>query len=98
MRRSPRNVKIAFSHAGLTHYGEILFLSEFSRMLQLRRFLTRHLRYRRNHDYELYQMILSLVYPIILGLDRLETASLLRSNGTFQYLTGLPTYPSPQSL
>ena len=99
MRRSPRNVKIAFSHKGLTHYGGILLLSEFSRMLQLRRFLTRHLRYpRRNHDYELSQMILSLVYPIILGLDRLETTSLLRSNGTFQYLTGLPTYPSPQSL
>ncbi|PYU37028.1 MAG: hypothetical protein DMG53_29010, partial [Acidobacteria bacterium] len=99
MRRSPRNVKIAFSHAGLTHYGGILFFNEFSRMLQLRRFLTRHLRYpRRNHDYQLSQMILSLVYPIILGLDRLETASLLRSNGTFQYLTGLPTYPTPQSL
>jgi Transposase DDE domain group 1 len=99
MRRSPRNVKIAFSHAGLTHYGGILFFNEFSRMLQLRRFLTRRLRYpRRNHDYQLSQMILSLVYPIILGLDRLETASLLRSNGTFQYLTGLPTYPTPQSL
>ena len=96
MRRSPRNVKIAFSHAGLTHYGGILFFNEFSRMLQLRRFLTRRLR--RNHDYQLSQMILSLVYPIILGLDRLETASLLRSNGTFQYLTGLPTYPTPQSL
>ena len=63
-------------------------------MLQLRRFLTRHLRYpRRNQDYQLSQMILALVYPIILGLDRLETASLLRSNGTFQYLTGLPSYP-----
>jgi hypothetical protein len=99
MRRSPRNVKIAFSHAGLTHYGGILFFNEFSRMLQLRRFLTRRLRYpRRSHDYQLSQMILSLVYPIILGLDRLETASLLRSNGTFQYLTGLPTYPTPQSL
>ena len=43
-------------------------------------------------------MILALVYPIILGLDRLETASLLRGNGTFQYLTGLPSYPDPQSL
>ena len=99
MRRSPRNVKIAFSHEGLTHYGGILFFNEFSRMLQLRRFLTRRLRYpRRNHDYQLSQMILSLVYPIILGLDRLETASLLRSNGTFQYLTGLPSYPTAQSL
>src|SRR5271169_5579500 len=99
MRYSPGNIEIAFGHAGLTHYGGVLFFGEFIRMLQLRRFLTRHLRYpRRNQVYQLSQMILSLVYPIILGLDRLETASLLRSNGTFQYLTGLPSYPSPQSL
>jgi hypothetical protein len=99
VRYSPRNIEIAFGHAGLTHYGGILFFNQFVRMLQLRRFLTRHLRYpRRNHDYKLSQMILSLVYPIILGLDRLETVSLLRSNGTFQYLTGLPSYPSPQTL
>ena len=43
-------------------------------------------------------MIMALVYPVILGLDRLETASLLRSNGMFQYLTGLQSYPDPQSL
>lgn len=99
MRRSPRNVKISFSHGGLTHYGGILFFNEFTRVLQLRRFLTRHLRYpRRNQRYMLSQMIMALVYPIILGLDRLETASLLRSNGTFQYLTGLQSYPDPQSL
>jgi hypothetical protein len=99
MRRSPRNVQIAFNHGGLTHYGGILFFNEFTRVLQLRRFLTRHLQYsRRNQRYTLSQMIMALVYPIILGLDRLETASLLRSNGTFQYLTGLPSYPDPQSL
>jgi hypothetical protein len=43
-------------------------------------------------------MILALMYPIVLGLDRLETASFLRSNGTFQYLTGLPCFPDPQTL
>jgi hypothetical protein len=43
-------------------------------------------------------MILALVYPIVLGLDRIETASFLRSNGTFQYLTGLPNFPDPQTL
>jgi len=99
VRRSPRNVEIAFSHGGLTHYGGILFFSEFTRVLQLRRFLTRHLLYpRRNQRYTLSQMIMALVYPVILGLDRLETASFLRSNGTFQYLTGLQSYPDPQSL
>jgi hypothetical protein len=43
-------------------------------------------------------MILALVYPLVLGLDRLEAASFLRSNGTFQYLTGLPSFPDPQTL
>jgi len=86
MRRSPRNVEIAFSHGGLTHYGGILFFNEFTRVLQFRRFLTRHLLYpRRNQRYTLSQMIMALVYPVILGLDRLETASFLRCNGTFQY-------------
>src|SRR5487761_1751636 len=99
MRRSPKNVEIAFSHGGLTHYGGILFFNEFTRVLQLRRFLTRHLLYfRRNRRYTLSQMLLALIYPVILGLDRLETASFLRSNGTFQYLTGLPGFPDPQTL
>src|ERR1019366_7694497 len=54
-------------------------------MPKLRDFLARHLSYpRRNHRYRLSQMILALVYPLVLSLDRLETASFLRSNGTFQ--------------
>ena len=68
-------------------------------MLQLRDFLARHLVYRRrNSDYSASQMLLALIYPIILGLDRIETASLLRANGTFQYLTGLQSFPDPQTL
>jgi hypothetical protein len=56
-------------------------------VLQLRDYLARHLTYpRRNSDYSLSQMLLALIYPIILGLDRIETASLLRSNGTFQHV------------
>lgn len=99
MRRSPRNVKIAFNHRGLTHYGGVFFFHEFLRVLQVRRLLHRHLTYRRrNHRYSVPQMLLGLIYPIILGLDRLETASFLRGNGTFQYLSGLGGYPDPQSL
>jgi hypothetical protein len=43
-------------------------------------------------------MALAVMYPLLLGLDRLENASLLRSDSTFHYLTGLPRYPAPQSL
>jgi hypothetical protein len=99
MRRSPRNVKIAWNHRGLTHYGGVLFFHEFVRVLQLRDFLSRHLEdFRLHFRYTLSQVILALLYPIVLGLDRLETAALLQANGTFQYLTGLPSYPDPQTL
>jgi hypothetical protein len=99
MRRSPRNLKITCNHAGLTHFGGLHFLQEFIRVLHLRDFLTQHLVYRRpNSDYSISQMLLALIYPIILGLDRIETASLLLSDTTFQYLTGLPRFPDPQTL
>ena len=99
MRRSPRNLKLVCNHAGLTHFGGAYFLHEFVRVLQLRDFLARHLNYhRRNCDYSVSQMLLALIYPIILGLDRIETASLLTANGTFQYLTGLERFPDPQTL
>ncbi len=99
MMRLPKNIKIIFNNSGLTHYGGILFFQEFLRLLQFRRFLAQRLEdFRPHHDYSLSQMTLAVMYPIILGLDRLENASLLRSDTTFHYLTGLPTYPNPQSL
>jgi hypothetical protein len=98
MRRSPKKLKIACNHKGLTHYGGVHFFHEFTRVLQIRDFIARHLAYpRRNQRYSLSQMLLALVYPIILGLDRLETASFLQANGTFQYLTGLPSFPDAQT-
>lgn len=95
MRHSPRNLRIACDHRGLTHFGGVYFFHEFLQVLQLRHFLAQNLTYpRRNRRYSLSQMVLALVYPIVLGLDRIETASFLRSNGTFQYLTGLPSFPT----
>ena len=99
MRRSPRNVKISYNHAGLSHFAGTYFFQEFLRVLHFRYFLAEQIRYpRRNRDYSVSQMLLALVYPIVLGLDRIETAALLRSDGTFQYLTGLQSFPDPQRL
>jgi hypothetical protein len=68
-------------------------------VLHFRYFLAEQIRYpRRNRDYCVSQMLLALVYPIVLRLDRIETASLLRSDATFQYLTGLQSFPDSQTL
>ena len=99
MEYLPRNIKITCNDRSLTHYGGIFFFQEFLRVLQLRNLLARHLpdfRFRR--DYRLSQMTLAVMYPILLGLDRLENSSLLRGDSTFHYLTGLPSYPDPQTL
>ena len=97
--RSPRNVRFACNHAGLTHFGGAYFFHEFVRVLHVRHFLAEQIRYpRRNRDYSVSQILLALVYPIVFGLDRIETSSLLRSDRTFQYLTGLQSFPDPQTL
>ena len=43
-------------------------------------------------------MVLAILYPVILGLERLEVTHLLRQNGLFQYLSGLRRYPDATSL
>ena len=42
--------------------------------------------------------MLALIYPITIGFGRIETTQLFKHNGVFQYLTGLPAYPDPQTL
>jgi hypothetical protein len=52
----------------------------------------------RNNRYSVGELALALLYPMMLGLERVETTQLLRQNGVFQYLTGLRTYPDPTTL
>src|ERR1039457_5039186 len=62
MRRAPRNLRIAFDHSGLTHFGGAYFFHEFLQVLWMRRFLAREMPYhRRNHRYSVSQMLLALV-------------------------------------
>lgn len=99
MRRKPRNLKISFTDAAQTHFGGIYFLQEFVALLQLRHGLAKALTDDRPRTrYSVGQMLLALMYPVVLGLDRLEATSFLRSNGIFQYLTGLPQFPNPTTL
>ena len=99
VRRSPRNVRITCNHRGLSHFGGSYFFHEFLRVLHFRNYVAGQIHYpRRNRDYSVSQMLLALVHPILLGLDRIETAALLHSDETFQYLAGLQSFPDPQTL
>ena len=95
----PRKLKITFGTKSLTHYGGVYLLHRFFSRLRLRKLLTQEARLlQRNNRYSVGEMLLALLYPMILGLERIETTQLLRQNGVFQYLTGLPSYPEATTL
>ena len=99
MKRSPRNVKISFSGKKLTHFGGLYLLQKFFQKINLRSLLSQYLHFlQRNNRYAVAEEMLTLIYRISLGLGRIETSHLLKQNGVFQYLTGLPTYPNPTTL
>jgi hypothetical protein len=99
MRLGPRNLTISFSENTLTHFGGIYLLFLFFKKLQLKTLLYNETRFiQRNNQYTTSEEILSLIYPISLGFGRIETTQLLKHNGVFQYLTGLPAYPDPTTL
>jgi hypothetical protein len=99
MASSGKRVTISFSGQTLTHFGGLVLLQQFFQRLGLRRLLTRSIRFnQRNNRYSLSESLLALIYPILLGLGRIESTRLLQHNGVFQYLTGLPVYPDPQTL
>jgi hypothetical protein len=99
MPRGPRQLAVSFGAQNLTHYGGAYLLHRFLSRIGFKRAVARELRmHQRNNRYSVGEMLLALLYPMILGLERLETTQLLRQNGVFQYLTGLPSYPDATSL
>src|SRR5215831_6400462 len=99
MTRGPRKLRLIFGSTSLTHYGGVYLLHRFFSRLRLQKRLTQQARLiQRNNRYTVGEMLLALLYPMLLGLERIETTQLLRQNGVFQSLTGLPSYPDATSL
>jgi hypothetical protein len=99
MPRGPRKLAIKFGTATLTHYGGVYLVHRFVSRIGFRDAIAREIRWvQRNNRYTVGEMLLALLYPMILGLERIETTQLLRQNGVFQYLTGLPSYPEATTL
>jgi hypothetical protein len=99
MGRGPKNLKLSFTGKNLTHFGGVYLISLFLRRLQLKSILSQSLRlFQRNNHYSITESILALMYPSMLGIGRIETTHLLKHNGVFHYLVGIPAYPNPTTL
>lgn len=84
---------------GLTHFGGLVLVQRFLQRLGLRRTLTAAVWFpHRNHHYSIAEHVRAVLYPLILGLGRIETTEPLRRNGVFQSLAGLPASPEATTL
>ncbi len=99
MAYGPKSLVISCDAEHLTHYGGLYYFTQFLKRLQFRHLLGQWVRiHQRNTRYSIPETILSLLYPMVLGLGRIETSEILRRNGVFQYLTGLRSFPHPTAL
>jgi len=99
VRSGSRNIRIRFTAPGLTHFGGVYLVHQFLQHLRMRSYLSDHLSFpRRNNRYTLTELLFAFMYPMILGLEKIEVSALLQTNGVFQCLTGLRSFPDPSTL
>jgi hypothetical protein len=99
MAKGPRKLAICFRAENLTHYGGVYLLHRFLTRIGFKQAVAMEVRLRqRNHRYSVGELLLALLYPMILGLERIDATAQLQPNGVFRYLSGLSTYPDPTTL
>lgn len=99
MARGPRNLRVTIDGLGLTQFGGVTLIEQFFQRLGLQGSFSQRIRFaQRNNRYSIRESLEALLFPLILGLARIETTEPLRYNGVFHYLAGLPGYPEATSL
>lgn len=99
MAYGPRKPHFSFTGKNLTHFGGFFLVQHFFQHLHLRHLLARSIRFRqRNARYTSAELVLALLYPVLVGLGRIDASGVLSRNGVFRYLTGLTHYPDATTM
>ncbi|MBI3276568.1 MAG: transposase, partial [Chlamydiae bacterium] len=99
MAYGAKKVQIKFNSNRLTHFGGVYLFHLFLKQIGWRHLIGRTLKFeQRNSLYTISEQIFSLLYPIILGLSRIEISKMLGNNGVFKMLIGLNRFPNPTTL
>lgn len=99
MAYGAKKVQIKFNSNRLTHFGGVYLFHLFIKQIGWRNLISTTIRHnQRNNHYTVSEQLFSLMYPIILGLSRIEISKLLGNNGIFKMLIGLKEFPHPTTL
>ena len=99
MPKGLRNLPISFEEPRLTHFAGMLLIHRFCQKLGFKRLLQQHLRPApRYRDYPPSEMIMSILYAIIAGMERVNETQILQYNGAFQKIVGLDKFPDQTAI
>lgn len=99
MAYGAQKVQVKFNSNRLTHFGGVYLFRLFLKQIGWRNLVATTIRYeQRNNHFTITEQLFSLLYPIILGLSRIEISKMLGNNGVFKILIGLSRFPDPTTL
>jgi len=94
-----QTLSFSFEGDALTHFGGLFLIQRFCNKLRLRRRLQRILKAAPNWiDYRPEDMIMTLLYVLIAGFQRMNKTEILQYNGLFLSLVGLKRFPDQTAL
>ncbi len=99
MRKGLQTLEFSFEGEALTHFGGLFLIQRFCNKLHLRRRLQRILKSAPGWiEYRPEDMILTLLYVLIAGIQRVNKTEILQYNGLFLSLVGLKKFPDQSAL
>ena len=99
MPKRLQTLEFSFEGEALTHFGGLFLIQRFCNKLHLRRRLQRILKSAPGWiEYRPEDMILTLLYVLIAGIQRVNKTEILQYNGLFLALVGLKKFPDQSAL
>lgn len=99
MAYGAQKVQVKFNSNRLTHFGGVYLFHLFLKQIGWRHLIGQTIKLKqRNSHYSVSEQLFSMLYPIILGLNRIEISKMLGNNGVFKMLIGLSGFPNPATL
>jgi hypothetical protein len=99
MAYGTQKIQIKFNSNRLTHFGGVYLFHLFVKQIGWRNLVATTIRYeQKNKQYTITEQLFSLLYPVILGISRIEISKMLGHNGVFKMFIGLSRFPNPTTL
>ena len=99
MSKGLQTLEFSFEGDALTHFGGLFLIQRFCNKLRLRRRLQRILKSAPHWiDYRPEDLIMTLLYVLIAGIQRVNKTEILQYNGLFLSLVGLKKFPDHTAL